>query len=59
MEGISYDPDNNGNPLPSLGVHEHWNNSADKQYTINLVNPSGIELVSIPATLVISKTKAE
>ena len=44
-EGIIYDPDNSGKPLASLGVHEHWNNPVDKQYTRNLGTGSGIELV--------------
>ncbi|HNW56177.1 MAG TPA: DUF362 domain-containing protein [Bacteroidales bacterium] len=51
-EGIIYDPDNSGKPLPSLGVHEHWNNAADKQYSGNLGIQGGITLVSIPDTLV-------
>ena len=35
--------------LGSLGVHEHWNNSKDKQYTRNLsVAGKGIELVQVP-----------
>jgi len=25
-EGITYDPENDGTPIGSLGVHEHWNN---------------------------------
>lgn len=46
-----YAPD--GTRLPSLGVHEHWNNSTSKQYSRN-VSPSGtgIELVAIPSSLV-------
>ena len=51
-EGIIYDPDGSGTPLPSLGVHEHWNNPVDKQYSVNLGTGKGIELVSIPETLV-------
>ena len=51
-QGITYDPDNNGKPISSLGVHEHWNNSADRQYSRNLGFQKGIELVSIPDTLV-------
>jgi hypothetical protein len=51
-EGIVYDPDNSGKPLPSLGVHEHWNNPVDKQYSRNLGTGKGIELVSIPENLV-------
>jgi hypothetical protein len=51
-EGIVYDPDNSGTPLPSLGVHEHWNDADDKQYSGNLGRPDGITLVSIPDTLV-------
>jgi len=51
-EGIKYDPDGSGTPIPSLGVHEHWNNPVDKQYSANLGTGKGIELVSIPETLV-------
>jgi hypothetical protein len=51
-EDIVYDPDNVGKPLPSLGVHEHWNNSQSKQYSRNLGIGKGIELVSVPDTLV-------
>jgi hypothetical protein len=51
-EGIIYDPDNSGKPITSLGVHEHWNNAADKQYSGNLGLPGGITLTSIPDTLV-------
>lgn len=51
-EGIVYDPDNSGTPLPVLGVHEHWNNLESKQYSRNLGTGNGIELVSIPETLV-------
>lgn len=46
-EGIVYDPDNSGTPIPSLGVHEHWNNPVDKQYSKNLGKPKGIELIQI------------
>jgi hypothetical protein len=53
--GILYDPDNSGKPISSLGVHEHWNNDQMKQYSRNLGLSKGIELVSIPDTLV--KTK--
>jgi hypothetical protein len=51
-DGIIYDPDNSGKPLSSLGTHEHWNNAEKKQYSRNLGFNSGIELVSIPDTLV-------
>jgi len=51
-KGIVYDPDNEGKPLTSLGIHEHWNNPDQKQYSRNLGKPYGIELVSIPDTLV-------
>ncbi len=50
--GMIYDPDNSGKPLPVLGVHEHWNNPVDKQYSRNLGTGKGIELVSIPDNLV-------
>ena len=32
-------------PLASLGVHEHWNNPADRQYSRNLGTGDGIELI--------------
>jgi hypothetical protein len=51
-EGIVYDPDNCGKPLSSLGAHEHWNNAQLKQYSGNLGFNKGIELVSVPDTLV-------
>jgi hypothetical protein len=43
-----YQPDGEGHPLSSsLGVHEHWNNPHDKQYSVNLGIGPGIELVRI------------
>jgi hypothetical protein len=42
--GITYDPENDGTPLESLGVHEHWNNATNKQYSRNLGTGNGIEL---------------
>ena len=47
--GTFYDPDHPGNVkrLPSLGVHEHWNNTKDKKYSRNLGTGEGIELVAI------------
>jgi hypothetical protein len=50
--GITYDPDNRGKPIPSLGIHEHWNNPVRKQYSRNLGKSYGIELISIPEYLV-------
>lgn len=54
-EKIIYDPDNSGKPLPSLGTHEHWNNPRDRQYSRNLGKKTGIELVTIPDSLVGNK----
>lgn len=44
-----YDPNHPGNitRLASLGVHEHWNNPTDKQYSRNFGTGDGIELVSL------------
>ena len=42
-----YDPEGDGSLLSSLGVHEHWNNSTDKQYTRNLGTGDGIELIQL------------
>ena len=44
-DGITYDPEGDGTPVTSLGVHEHWNNPVDKQYSRNLGTGEGIELV--------------
>lgn len=35
----------NGNTVENIGVHEHWNNSVDKQYSRNLGKDEGIELI--------------
>jgi hypothetical protein len=45
--GAFYDPDHatNVQRLPSLGVHEHWNNPVQMQYSRNLGAGDGIELV--------------
>jgi hypothetical protein len=45
--GITYDPENDGSAIGSLGVYEHWNNASDKQYSRNLGTGEGIELVQI------------
>jgi len=44
-DGIIYDPDNDGNLISSLGVHEHWNNENEMAYTRNLETGNGIELI--------------
>ena len=46
--GTFYDPEGDGVPLQSLGVHEHWNNPVEKLYSRNLGADEGIELV-VPA----------
>ena len=46
-EGLVYDPEKDGTPIGSLGVHEHWNNPVDKQYSIDLGGKKGIELIRI------------
>jgi hypothetical protein len=46
--GIVYAPNGDGAAIPgSLGVHEHWNNPMEKQYSRNLGTGEGIELVKI------------
>ncbi len=45
--GTTYDPENDGPKLSSLGVMEHWNNSTEKQYSKNLKKKTGIELIRI------------
>ncbi len=47
-DGFVYDPENDAVPNTfSYGVHEHWNNSIDMQYTRNLGTGVGIEFVKI------------
>jgi Domain of unknown function (DUF362)/Secretion system C-terminal sorting domain len=54
--GISYDPENDGTVLGSLGVHEHWNDGVHRQYSRNLGIGAGIELVTAsPATSIESQ----
>jgi hypothetical protein len=48
--GIQYDPDSTGVHIKSLGVHEHWNNSAEKKYSRNVGTGNGIELITIDKT---------
>lgn len=43
--GIVYDPEGDGTAIASLGVYEHWNNATDKQYSRNLKQGNGIELI--------------
>jgi hypothetical protein len=45
--GTFYDPDHPGDVtrLPSLGVHEHWNDPVNMQYSRNLGSGEGIELI--------------
>jgi hypothetical protein len=49
--GIVYNPDGSG-PIPSLGIHEHWNNPLKKMYSRNLGRDYGIDLVSVPPKVV-------
>jgi gluconolactonase len=43
--GTNYDPNHDGGLTESLGVHEHWNDVNNKQYSRNLGTGNGIELV--------------
>ena len=45
--GTVYTPQGNGKTLPKLGVHEHWNNPKEREYSRNLGTGEGIELVAI------------
>lgn len=47
--GTFYDPNHATATvrLASLGVHEHWNNPRDRQYSRNLGKAEGIELVKV------------
>ena len=58
-EGVVYDPENDGTPIKSLGIHEHWNNMSDKQYSRNLGYDYGIELMPTNASLIESAVMAK
>ncbi|MCC6352420.1 MAG: DUF362 domain-containing protein [Verrucomicrobiae bacterium] len=45
--GARYDPENDGTPLASLGVHEHWDDPRSRRYSRNLGFSNGIELVYV------------
>lgn len=47
--GTFYDPNHAKaeQRLPSLGVHEHWNNATEKKYSRNLGTGKGIELIAV------------
>jgi hypothetical protein len=53
--GITYNPDGKGE-LKSLGIHEHWNDAVNKQYSRNLGQDKGIELKKISGKVVSAKT---
>lgn len=55
-EGLIYDPEDDGTPLKSLGVHEHWNNETDRQYSRNLGTGDGIELVYLSSQTEVERT---
>ena len=44
--GTVYDPNHDGSLTASLGVHEHWNDANNRQYTRNLGTGNGIELTT-------------
>lgn len=50
-QGIAYNPDGKGE-LKSLGIHEHWNDAVNKQYSRNLGMDKGIELKQISGKVV-------
>jgi hypothetical protein len=45
--GTYYAPSGDSVRLQSLGVHEHWNNATDRQYSRDLGTGNGIELVKL------------
>jgi hypothetical protein len=53
--GITYDPENDGTEIPSLGVHEHWNNATEMKYSKNLGTANGIELIKLSPSSSVGK----
>jgi len=58
-DGIIYDPEGDAVIIPSMGVHEHWNNDIDKQYTRDLGTGDGIELIKFLITGLHEEVKGE
>lgn len=54
--GVFYDSEGDGIKMKSLGVHEHWSDATKKSYSRNLNKHMGIELVSIPNSLVYNES---
>ncbi len=54
--GVYYAPNGDHVRAQSLGVHEHWNNLLEKQYTRNLGTGAGIELVYQGPVYLLTKT---
>jgi hypothetical protein len=55
--GFVYDPEGDGTPIGSIGVHEHWNNETDKLYSRNLGQDYGIQLIGPVSTGIRSETR--
>jgi hypothetical protein len=53
--GVKYDPDSNGVHIASLGVHEHWNDGMNKQYSRNLGTGNGIELTKVDRVTLVAE----
>jgi hypothetical protein len=47
ISGTVYNPQGDGKVLPSLGVHEHWNDAQQRKYSRNLGTGEGIELLQL------------
>lgn len=55
--GITYDPEDDGTPIQSLGVYEHWNDPVNKQYSRNLKTGNGIELLLVTGDQIITSSQ--
>ena len=45
--GTVYEPEHDGIAVASQGVHEHWNNATQKQYSRNIGTEGGIDLLYV------------
>jgi len=54
-DGLIYDPEGDGTAMGSMGVHEHWNNDAEKLYSRNLGQDYGIELIGLFSTAILQE----
>ena len=47
VENLVDDPENDGTPIGSSGIHEYWDNASDKQYSRELGYDNGVDFLKL------------